>query len=211
MSDEIIQGTPEWFALRLGKVTASRVSDVLATIKSGEAKTRADYKMQLVGEIITGSPSAPIYQNDMMKWGVEYESEARAKYEIMTNQIVIQTAFVNHPTIKRAGCSPDGLIGENLIEIKCPSLTTHLGYLLAGVVPTAYRSQIMWQMACTGAQWCDFVSYRPDLPEHLQLFTVRMDRDNEAIKKMETEVEMFLTEVEEIVQKLTTKKGENDE
>ena len=201
MSD-IEQGTDEWFAIRCGKVTASRVADVIATTKSGYSASRANYEAQLICEILTGKP-AESYSNAAMQWGTETEPLARAQYELKTGNMVNQIGFVVHPIIEQAGASPDGLIGEDgCIEIKCPNTSTHLDTLLSQKVPSKYITQMTWQMVCTGRKWCDFVSYDPRLPENLQLFIERIELDEDYAKKLQNEVVMFLVEVNEKVEKL---------
>ena len=201
MSD-IEQGTDEWFAIRCGKVTASRVADVIATTKSGYSASRANYEAQLICEILTGKP-AESYSNAAMQWGTETEPLARAQYELKTGNMVNQIGFVTHPMIEQAGASPDGLIGEDgCIEIKCPNTSTHLDTLLSQKVPSKYITQMTWQMVCTGRKWCDFVSYDPRLPENLQLYIERIELDQDYAKKLQNEVVMFLVEVNGKVEKL---------
>ena len=198
----IEQGSPEWFAMRLGKVTASRITDVLAKVKTGEAVTREDYRTELVVQRLTNQPSEP-FTNAAMEWGTEQEPMARIAYEAQANVFVEQVSFVEHPTIEWFGCSPDGLVGEEgLIEIKCPSSKNHIKYLLGGKPPAKYVPQMQCQMAVTGRKWCDFVSYDPRLPEDLQLFVVRLERDVSFIMSMEEEVDKFLKEVNVMVNKL---------
>ena len=201
MSD-IEQGTDEWFAIRCGKVTASRVADVIATTKSGYSASRANYEAQLICEILTGKP-AESFTNAAMQWGTETEPLARAQYELKTGNMVNQIGFVVHPIIEQAGASPDGLIGEDgCIEIKCPNTSTHLDTLLSQKVPSKYITQMTWQMVCTGRKWCDFLSYDPRLPENLQLYIERIELDEDYAKKLQNEVVMFLVEVNEKVEKL---------
>ena len=201
MSD-IEQGTEEWFAIRCGKVTASRIADIIATTKSGYSASRANYEAQLICEILTGKP-AESFTNAAMQWGTETEPLARAQYELKTGNMVNQVGFVVHPIIEQAGASPDGLIGEDgCIEIKCPNTSTHLDTLLSQKVPSKYITQMTWQMVCTGRKWCDFVSYDPRLPENLQLFIERIELDEDYAKKLQNEVVMFLVEVNEKVEKL---------
>jgi putative phage-type endonuclease len=196
------QGSPEWFALRLGKVTASRIADVLAKVKTGEAVTREDYRTELVVQRLTNKPSET-FTNPAMEWGVLQEPMARITYEAHASVFVELVSFVEHPTIEWYGCSPDGLVGDDgLIEIKCPSSKNHIKYLLNGKPPVKYVPQMQCQMAVTGRKWCDFVSYDPRLPEDLKLFVVRLERDEEYIKSMEGEVQKFLSEVDEMVTKL---------
>jgi putative phage-type endonuclease len=204
------QGSPEWFAARCGKVTASRVVDVLATIKTGESASRKNYRADLVVERLTGNKTEG-FSSPAMAWGVETEPQARAAYEARTGNFVDQIAFVDHPTIPNFGCSPDGLVGEDgLIEIKCPNTSTHIDYIEDDQPPKKYIGQMMAQMACTGRKWCDFVSFDPKLPDGLQLFVVRLYRDDKYILVMEDAVSMFLKEVDEKVEFLNAKKEENN-
>ena len=199
---EIKQGTEEWHQIRLGKVTASRVSDVMSKIKSGESAGRKNYKMDLVVERLTNTPTSS-FTNAAMAWGTETEPLARMAYEVHSGNFVETVAFIQHPSIEWFGCSPDGLIGsEGNLEIKCPNTSTHIDYLLAGVPPAKYVPQMQTQMACTGAKWCDFVSFDPRLPNELQLFVVRLDRDEAYIQQIEDEVKQFLDEVKQIYSQL---------
>ena len=202
----IAQGTEAWFKSRLGHVTASRMSDVLAKGKSGEAVTRQKYRMQIIAERVSGRV-AESFTSAAMEWGTEHEPLARIRYEADTGYFVDEAEFCFHPTIKWLGASPDGVIsGVNaLIEIKCPNTQTHLGYRLDNKPPAAYINQMQCQMWVTGATYCDFVSYDPRVPEHLQLFVSRLQRDNDLIAKMETEVVKFLGEVDDAIKQLENK------
>ena len=196
------QRSNEWFAARLGKVTASKVADVMAKIKSGEAAARKNYRAQLVAERLSKTP-AESFTNAAMQWGVDNEDAARSLYEFINDTQVSQIGFIDHPTIDMAGCSPDGLVGENgLVEIKCPNTATHIETLLADKASAQYVPQMQFQMACTGRDWCDFFSFDPRLPDHLQYFQVRVDRDDEYIKTMEAEITAFLAEVDDVVKRL---------
>ena len=197
---DAVQGTPELLAARAGRVTASMISNVL--MKPETAGFR-DYQAQLVAEILTGKPQGSDYTNVHMQFGSDTEPLARSAYEAETGFSVDEVGLCIHPTIERAGASPDGLVGNSgEVEIKCPKVSTHLAYLLAGVVPAAYRNQMMWQMAVTGRDWCDFVSFRPDLPEHLQLFVVRFKRNPARILELETAVVAFLDTVDKMLSQL---------
>jgi putative phage-type endonuclease len=199
---DIIQGSDEWLALRVGKVTASRVADVIAKTKTGPSASRSKYLGELIAERLTGVP-AERYTNAAMAWGTDTEPQARIAYEFLNGVNVEQIAFVLHPTIGDAGASPDGLVGDNgLVEIKCPETHTHIETLLGGTVPGKYVTQMMWQMACTGRQWCDFCSFDPRLPESMQFFCQRVHRDEEVIGELEKEVIAFLNEVREKVDQL---------
>ncbi|MEO8718356.1 MAG: lambda exonuclease family protein [Burkholderiales bacterium] len=200
---ELEQGTPEWLAARAGKVTASRIDDVMAKIKTGEAAARRDYRAQLVAEILTGRPQEDGYVNAEMQWGIDTEPFARGAYEVAKSVLVDQVGLVLHPRIERAAASPDGVVDDaGLVEIKCPKTATHLQYLLAGEVPARYRGQMLWQMACAERAWCDFVSFDPRLSPELQLFVVRFERDEARIKAMEAEVLAFLAEVDAMLERL---------
>ena len=200
--DKIEQGTPEWHALRLGKVTASRVADVVAKTKTGWGASRANYAAELIAERLTGE-TADRFTNAAMRWGTEKEPDARAAYEFYMDVTVDQIAFVDHPSIAMTGASPDGLVGpDGLVEIKCPNTATHLETLLGQTVPAKYVTQIQWQMACAGREWCDFVSYDPRLPESMRLFWRRVERSDELIAELEKEVAAFLTEIDAKVAKL---------
>ncbi|HEX8106737.1 MAG TPA: YqaJ viral recombinase family protein [Kofleriaceae bacterium] len=195
------QGTPEWAAARAGKVTASCMDKVLAKIKVGEAAARRDYRAQIVAEILTGAPQDSGYINAEMQWGIEQEPFARGAYEAAQCVLVDEVGFVIHPTLERAGASPDGLVGtDGLIEIKCPKTATHLQYLLDGAVPKDYEPQMMWQLACTGRAWCDFVSFDPRLPEKMQMLRVRLQRDDARIAELEAEVRGFLLDVDRMLE-----------
>ena len=198
---EIKQGTEEWHQIRLGKVTASRVADVMSKVKTGESAGRKNYKMDLVVERLTNNPTSS-FSSPAMQWGTETEPLARMAYEAKFGLFVDQVAFCNHPTIKNFGCSPDGVVGDGLIEIKCPNTTTHIEYLMGGIPPAKYVPQMQTQMACTGARWCDFVSFDPRLPSELQLIVIRLNRDDAYIQEIEAEVKQFLEEVEQIYSQL---------
>lgn len=199
----IIQGSPEWFAQRAGKVTASRVSDVIAKTKTGWGASRANYAAQIVAERLTGNVE-PTFTNAAMQWGTDKEPQAREAYEFHAGVFVDQVGMIDHPRIAMTGASPDGLVGDDgLVEIKCPNTATHIETLLSGKVPAKYVTQMAWQMACTGRAWCDFVSFDPRMPEHMRLFVQRVDRDDALIATLESEVSAFLTEVSDTVTALT--------
>ena len=196
------QRTEEWFATRAGKVTASRVADVIAKTKSGYSASRANYLAQLVAERLTGKPQES-FSNAAMEWGTSQEPYARAAYESKASVLVDEVGFVEHPSITLSGASPDGLVGsDGLCEIKCPNTATHLDYLLAKGVPAKYKPQMAWQLACTEREWCDFVYFDPRLPEHHQLFVVRYIPEDGYIQELEAEVSKFLDEVQETINKL---------
>lgn len=199
------QRSDEWFAARCGKVTASRVSDVVSRTKSGYSASRANYMAELLIERITGKP-AEKFQSPAMEWGTKVEEQARSAYETSSGLLVIETGFVPHSIIPNTGASPDGLLGEDgLVEIKCPNSATHLETILDAEIPGRYQTQMLWQMACTGRKWCDFVSYDPRMPDGMQIFIRRFERDDEKIEQLEAEVMKFLAELDEKIEKVTTK------
>jgi len=201
------QRTPEWFAARLGRVTASRVADVVAKTKTGYGSGRANYMAELICERLTGTQGA-FYSNAAIQWGTEKEPEARAAYEGAVGALVVEVGFVPHNTISMAGASPDGLVGDGgLVEIKCPNTATHIDTLLSGFVPNKYINQMQWQMACTGRQWCDFVSFDPRMPEGMQIWVKRVERDNVLIAELEKEVISFLVELQLKIAQLKEKTG----
>lgn len=196
------QRSPEWFQIRAGKVTASRIADLTAKTKSGYAASRANYMAQLVCERLTGLPQES-FTNAAMAWGTDQEPIARAEYEALQGVFVDEMGFASHPTIENAGASPDGLVGaDGLIEIKCPNTATHIETLLSDEPDNKYIKQMQWQMACTGRSWCDFVSFDPRMPEDLRLFVKRVERDDSLIAELEKEVREFLAELEEKCNKL---------
>lgn len=193
---EIIQGSPEWFDIRRGKVTASRVPDVVARTKTGWGASRVNYMAELIAERLTGE-TAQAYSNAAMQWGNDTEPQARAAYEFRHDCDVIPVGFVPHPIIAETGASPDGLVGDaGLIEIKCPNTATHIDTLMGQAAPSKYIIQMQWQMACTGRHWCDFVSFDPRMPESMRLFVQRIKRDEGEIMSLEKEVKLFLIELD---------------
>jgi len=201
------QRTEEWFAARCGKVTASRVADIIAKTKTGYSTSRENYLAQLVCERMTKKP-AESYSNSAMQWGLEQEVYARGAYEAANDVLVDELGFAIHPTIDGAGASPDGLVGLfGLVEIKCPNTATHIDTLLTQTVPTKYITQIQWQLSCTQRQWCDFVSFDPRMDEGLQLFIKRVEYDPIYVAQLEKEVINFLMDVEDKIQKLNKLKA----
>lgn len=193
----IVQGSPEWHALRIGKVTASRVADVIASTKTGGwGAARANYAAELIAERLTGQPTQ-MFVNEAMRWGTETEPYARQAYCERFGCDVYETGFVDHPEIAMAGASPDGLVGAyGLLEIKCPNTATHLDMLLGGSIADKYVVQMQFQMACTGRGWCDFVSFDPRMPATMRLFVRRVEQDVSRIVKLESEVQRFLEEID---------------
>jgi putative phage-type endonuclease len=206
----IEQRTDDWFKQRLGKVTASRISDVIAKTKTGFSTSRQNYLVQLVSERLTGKKSDS-FVNQYMLDGIEREPIAKELYQKLHNVIVTDVGFFEHPTIPNSGASPDGAVNAEiegkfagLIEIKCPIETTHTNTLMSKTIPSKYIPQIQWQMASVSpnVKWVDFISFNPNFPDTMQLFVLRVERDDEYIASLEVEVKQFLEEVETTILKL---------
>lgn len=199
MTDELIQGSDAWLAARMGKVTASKIADMMAKTKTGWGASRSNYAAQLVAERLTGVP-AETFSNAAMKWGTDMEPEARDAYEFRTGLSVVQVGFVTHPAIGQSGASPDGLVdNDGLVEIKCPNTATHIETLIDQGIPGKYNFQMQWQMACCNRLWCDWVSYDPRMPEAMRLFIKRVPRDTALIAEIEQAVSAFLSEIDKTV------------
>lgn len=195
----IEQGTPEWHAQRIGKVTASRMADVIAKTKTGWGASRANYMADLVAERLTGNP-ADGFTNAAMQWGADQEPAARETYSFMTDRVIAPAPFIGHPKIVMTGASPDGLIGaDGLIEVKCPNTATHIDTLLGEPIAGKYIAQMQWQMACAERAWCDWVSFDPRLPASMRLFIQRVPRDDKFIAELEQAVVQFLKELDDKV------------
>lgn len=187
------QGSAEWLAERAGRVTASKIGDVMM------AKTTAgfqNYLAQLVCERLTGQP-VDTFKGEAMEHGNETEPQARAFYELESGNEVQECGFILHPKLEWSGASPDGLIGgDGLVEIKCPQPAKHIKNLMGGSIDRGYTLQMQWQMACTDRQWCDFVSFNPSFPDHLKLHIQRVHRDAELIEEITAATTKFLAEVD---------------
>jgi putative phage-type endonuclease len=202
MSEELIQGSPEWKAARCGSLGASRLADAVARTKTGYGASRANLMAELLVERLTGLPTEG-YTNAAMQWGTEKEPEARTAYEFRADVDVAQVGIIKHPTIAGTHASPDGLVGDDgMIEIKAPNTATHVETLLDGEIAGKYIIQMQWQMCCSGRQWCDFVSFDPRMPESMSLFVKRVLRDEARITELEAEVRKFLAELDAKVSEL---------
>ena len=199
------QGSIEWLSLRLGKITASRVKDVLTKGRgTSPSKTAESYMMELIAEILTGN-SKPFFENDAMRWGTETEPQARAMYAVNNNFVdVKEVAFVEHNEF--IGISPDGLIGDDgLLEIKCPNTTTQLKRALSDDYSADYKAQIQMQLWVTKREWCDFLSFDPRLECDAGYLQQRVFRDEEYIEEMKVKVYAFVEKMNELINILTTK------
>jgi hypothetical protein len=205
ISMDIQQGSEEWFLQKLGKISGSKISLLLSEGRSGkESLTRKKYKNELIRERITGK-RIESYKTALMKRGIELEPLARVLYEVRNNVMVDQVSFIDHWIIPMAGCSPDGLIGaDGLLEIKCPSPENHLGHILEDGVDliATYYDQVQWQLCVCKREWCDLVSFDPEMPDHLRLFTKRIYRDSDWIEKAEAAVIAVNAEIESTIKQL---------
>jgi putative phage-type endonuclease len=174
----------------------------MAKLNSGKpAAGRKNYVSELVAENLSGQPQDNGYTNAAMQWGIDTEPLAREAYEKETFCEVERVGMVIHPLMDFAAASPDGIVGDGLVEIKCPNTSTHIDTLLSGKVDRKYILQMQWQMACTEKDWCDFVSYDPRLPGH-EIWIKRIGRDDDLIAEIESEVQSAYNEVTEIIAKL---------
>lgn len=197
----ILQRSDDWQSCRVGKVTASRIKDLSAKPSKGKALNALG--LIILAERLTGVQKE-IFTNATMQWGVDNEPHAIAAYENVTGNFVVGTGLIDHPTIAMFGASPDGLVGDDgQLEVKCPDTTTHLNTLLTKQVPDEYIPQITSQLACTRRKWCDFVSYDPRLPEHMQLVVIRVEADPKVITYLECEVIRFNMLINEKMRELT--------
>lgn len=202
------QGSELWFAERCGKVTASRIADVVARTKTGWGAGRKNYMAQLIAERLSGEV-AESYSNAAMQWGTDHEPDAAAAYAFLTGHDVAEVGFVPHPEIEQSGASPDRLVNDDgLVEIKCPNTATHIDTLLGAPIDKKYRLQMQWQMRCTDRAWCDFASYDPRLPVRLSLHIRRVDRDDKLIAELESDVREFISEMEDKINRLQNETGD---
>ena len=203
---DCIQGAPEWHAARCGRVTGSRIADIMRQTKSGPSKMRQTYAGEIVAERLSGFQDSNGFTSAAMQWGKDNEPKARELYAFMHDVTVTPIGFVLHPIIDGAGASPDALAGEDGgIEIKCPTSANHIETLLGAPIDPDYMKQIDWSLACTGRKWWDFVSFDPRLPAEMQIHVVRVVRDPRRIAEIETQVRSFLREVDETVARLSAK------
>lgn len=221
METEIKQGTVEWLKMKAGKLSSARIALALGRTKSGWKASRKNLCHEIAIERLTGI-CAESFVSGPMQWGKDHEAEARAAYEFETGGKVDEVAFVDHPEIDMAGCSPDGfvrgltdsgpgMVRLGLIEIKCPNSATHVDFLMTGEIDPKYITQMQWQMACTNAPWCDFVSYDPRMPEGLQTRIERVYRDDDAIAVLESKAKEFIAEVDRLEEKLRSLRGDKEQ
>ena len=203
-SKELIQGSEEWFAVRRGKITASRLSDLMKKTKYGESTYKTRLRMELAIERLTGKSASPNFMNQAMHDGVEREPDARTLFEAITGKEVALCGSFDHPDVVNTSASPDGLLrGENaVLEIKCPTHATHAKNLMSDKMPKNYEYQVQWQIACTESDYAYFASYHPDFPADLRLKYVKVDKDDSIIKSLEEAVRQFDIEIEDLIIKI---------
>ena len=205
-NEELIQGSPEWFSARLGKLTASRLGDLMKVTRYGESTYKTRLRMELAIERITGKPASSVVMNQAMRDGVEREPDARKLFEAVTGKEVALCGSFDHPEIVNTAASPDGILREEdaILEIKCPTPVTHGKNLMAETMPINYVYQVQWQIACTESTHGYFASYHPDFPKELRLKIVKVERDDEviskiaeAVKKMDIEIESLINDIKQ--------------
>ena len=203
-NEELIQGSDEWFAVRMGKITASKLGDLMRVTKYGESTYKTRLRMELAIERLTGKSASPNFMNQAMHDGVEREPDARTLFEAITGKEVALCGSFDHPEIVNTSASPDGLLrGENaVLEIKCPTHATHAKNLMSETMPKNYIYQVMWQIACTESDYAYFASYHPDFPPELRLKWVRVEKDDSVIKSLEEEIRAFDISIEDLIIKI---------
>lgn len=203
---DCIQGEPEWHAARAGRVTASRVADIVRKTKTGVSASRNTYLGELVAERLSGKVAEAGFKSAAMQWGNDNEANAVALYELIHDCDCEAIGFALHPKIEMAGCSPDRLVNDaGLVEVKCPNTATHIATLLGAPIDPDYIKQIQWQLSVCERAWCDFVSFDPRLPAEMQIYVQRVPRDDRLIRELESAVEEFLFEVDNMVKTLNAK------
>jgi putative phage-type endonuclease len=200
---DIEQGSPEWFELRYGWITASMFKAVISKGKgSAPSKTRLSYMYQVAAEAVSELRQES-FTSEYMEWGTETEPQAREMYEFVSGNSVEEVTFIRLGNDHKIGCSPDGIIGDDgMIEIKCPKTTTQVETFLAGKMPTVHKAQVQGQLWVSGRQWCDFVSFDPRIDGEASYFCERVQRDDEYIKELEDKCFAFEADLIEVVNKL---------
>ena len=207
--EELIQGSDEWFAARMGKITASRLGDIMRKTRYGESTYKAKVRLELAIERITGKSASSVVMNKAMYDGVEREHDARKLFEAVTQKEVALCGSFDHPTIPNTSASPDGLLrGENAcLELKCPTHATHAKNLMSDTMDKRYLYQVQHQIQCTESDYAYFCSYHPDFPPELRLKWVRVERDDSVLESLNEEIRAFDASIEDMIVKI--KKGAN--
>jgi len=197
------QGSGAWLAARAGCLTASRMADAMSVKKDGKPTAdRSKLMIELLAERLTGD-AAPHFVNDAMRWGQEQEQHAKAAYEAASGNLLDACGFILHPSIEYFGASPDSFLDDDaVVEFKCPTSTTHIGWLLAGVMPDQHKPQVLAQLACTQRTRAVFVSFDPRMPANRQLFIKEWTPDPAEIAAVEGAARDFLKELDAMFQQL---------
>ena len=197
------QGTLAWLQARVGIPTASEFNQLLTPeLKVRTGQMPVSYLAKKVAEAWFGAPLPDINSFDMEQGSI-LEEEAIPFYELQYNQTVDRVGFITTDD-GRIGCSPDGLLhGDGGIEIKCPRLQTHIGYLLDGELPKDYAAQVHGSMFVTGAPWWKFLSYRRQLPPLL----LTVERDETIQYRIEQALAKFLSDFDEAMARLAEING----
>lgn len=197
-----LQRTDEWWKKRLGKITASRIGDIMPGARGAYKDSREALAYSLAAEWLTSTPQNTFVTHSM-QWGIDQEPNAKLAYTAKTDLEIREADFYQHPTIALSGGSPDGLIQENgLVEIKCPETHTHLKSLCEYYIKPQYIYQMQWCMECAGKTYCDFVSFDPRVKAPYNIWIYEVERDNEMIAKIKEEVLLFIDYLSEIKGKM---------
>ena len=198
------QGSSAWLSARCGHLTASRMADAMAILKSGKpSEARNKLMIEILAERMTGD-AMPHYVNDAMRWGAETELLAKEAYQTASGNLLDACGFILHPSIEHFGASPDAFLdADAVVEFKCPTTTTHIGWLLAGVVPEQHKPQILAQLACTERAHAIFVSFDPRMPAARQLFIKEWTPTLAEIEAVETAAREFLADLDRMFAQLT--------
>jgi putative phage-type endonuclease len=201
---DCVQGSDEWKAARIGRITASRFGDVMTNGRGGAASATArSYMLDLICESLTGLASDEITAKQL-EWGKKHEPEARSLYSMITERNVDRVGFAVHGKYPLVGASSDGLVdSDGCIEVKCPfNSTVHLKTMMTGCVPSDYTYQVQGGLWVMGRQWCDFISYDPRMPASHRLVVIRVTRDETVIGELETRIEAFLGEIAKLTDEI---------
>ena len=198
------QGSSAWLSARCGHLTASRMADAMAILKSGKpSEARNKLMIEILAERMTGD-AMPHYVNDAMRWGAETELLAKEAYQTASGNLLDACGFILHPSIEYFGASPDAMLDDDaVVEFKCPTSTTHIGWLLAGVMPDQHKPQVLAQLACTQRTRAVFVSFDPRMPAARQLFIKEWTPTLAEIEAVETAAREFLADLDRMFAQLT--------
>lgn len=196
-----------WLSARAGRLTGSRMADAMSYLKNGQpSQARTKYMQELLAERLTGL-SVPHVVTDAMLWGTEHEDEAVDEFVARYPQYEVRgTHFYEHPTIENFGATPDREIDhDGLLEVKCPTTTTYLNWVLAGKVPEQHEPQMAAQLLCSGKAWCGFIAYDPRIKsERGRMFMRKYVPTEEYLLMVETAAITFLAELDDMFDAFVT-------